>query len=97
MDILPELPSSLRRLINMINKDSLDLKKNLEQLNQIEQKIKRNSKNNFYFFSLLFILIPPFTFLILGQVINTFDTYPEYLIIYVITSLLMMFIFRPKG
>ena len=97
MDILPELPSSLRRLINMINKDSLDLKKNLEQLNQIEQKITRNSKNNFYFFSLLFILIPPFTFLILGQVINTFDTYPEYLIIYVITSLLMMFIFRPKG
>ena len=53
MDILPELPSSLRKLTNLIDNDQLNLEKNINKLRDIEEIIFRNSIRNFW---LLFIL-----------------------------------------
>ena len=58
VDIIPDLPSSIRRLTNIINNDQINLEKNIEKLRDIEMRILTNSIRNYYYmFISLFILI----------------------------------------
>ena len=56
-DILPELPSALRKFINLLNNDQLNLDRNLEKLNKIENSIFKSTRRNYWMTaSLIFTL-----------------------------------------
>jgi len=57
VDLLPELPSALRKIINLLNNDQLNLDRNIEKLNQIENSIFKSTKRNYWMIaSLVFTL-----------------------------------------
>ena len=57
LDILPDLPLSIKKFVYLMNNNKLDLESNFNKLNKIEKMIERNNK--FYCrFVITFSLVP---------------------------------------
>ncbi|MEC9206207.1 MAG: 2-polyprenylphenol 6-hydroxylase [Pseudomonadota bacterium] len=97
IDIFPEIPTSIHRIIRLVNSENFDLSKNLKQLMKIEEQIKKSRTRNYWYFSTIILLIPPviMTALLLGfdKLYLAFN----FLVPYVLIAFLLIFIFRPKG
>ena len=92
IDIIPDLPSSIRRLTNILNNDQINLEKNIEKLKDIERMIYGNSKRNFYYMFVSLIILIIFTnyyFILVGQH-NYYFYYVSLLTIFI------FYLFRPK-
>ena len=46
VDLLPELPGALRKVINLLNNDQLNLDRNLKNLDHIENSIFKSTRRN---------------------------------------------------
>jgi len=62
IDLLPEMPSALRKIINLINNDQLNLDNSIKKLDMIEKSISKNTRRNYWMtvvliFSLFAIVI----------------------------------------
>ena len=92
VDIIPDLPSSIRRLTNIINNDQINLEKNIEKLRDIEIKILTNSIRNYYYMLIsLFILLVfvNYYLLVAGQHLDYYYYVSAFL-------LFIFYLYRPK-
>ncbi len=53
VDLIPELPSTLRKVINLINNDQLNLDNNLRKLEHIEKSIYKSTRRNYWMMAIL--------------------------------------------
>ena len=93
-DILPELPSALRKFINLLNNDQLNLDRNLEKLNKIENSIFKSTRRNYWMTaSLIFTL-----FLTISIYFNlnniSIINHPIYL--YMVLLSILIIVMRPR-
>ena len=96
IDVFPEIPISIRRIIDLINNDNFDLNRNLNQLKKVEKQIYKNSMRNYWYFSIFFLLVPP---TMMGVFLASFDKlhiYFDFSVPYVLIALLFIFILKPK-
>ncbi len=91
-DILPELPTSLRKIVNLINNDQLNLDNNLKKLSEIENIIDKNSRRNYWLISVLIFSI--FFFIITYLV--SINLYSEYIFWYMLIIFVLIISLRPK-
>ena len=53
IDLLPEIPGALRKMINLINNDQLNLDNNIKKLDMIEKSISKNTRRNYWMTAIL--------------------------------------------
>ncbi|MAZ57507.1 MAG: 2-polyprenylphenol 6-hydroxylase [Gammaproteobacteria bacterium] len=94
VDLLPELPSALRKIINLLNNDQLNLDRNLEKLNQIEKSIFKSTRRNYWMTAslifTLFVIISTYFYLNNLYIIN----HPIYL--YMVLLSILIIVMRPR-
>ena len=93
VDLLPELPSVLRKIINLLNNDQLNLDRNIEKLNQIENSIFKSTKRNYWMIaSLVFTLFV--TISTYFNLNNISINHPVYL--YMVLISILIIVMRPR-
>ena len=93
VDLLPELPSVLRKIINLLNNDQLNLDRNIEKLNQIENSIFKSTKRNYWMIaSLVFTLFV--TISTYFNLNNISINHPIYL--YMVLISILIIVMRPR-
>jgi len=93
VDLLPELPSVLRKIINLLNNDQLNLDRNIEKLNQIENSIFKSTKRNYWMMaSLVFTLFV--TISTYFNLNNISINHPIYL--YMVLISILIIVMRPR-
>ena len=96
IDVFPEIPSSIRRIIDLINNDNFDLNKNIKQLKKVEEQISKHSLRNYWYFSIFFLLVPP---AMMGVLLASFDKlniYFNFSVPYILIALIIILILRPR-
>jgi len=96
LEILPELPTTIRRLVNIINNDEFDINSNLKQLKVIEEKIKKNTLKNYWYFSIFLLLIPPTMITALFTIFDKLHYLGNFLLPYIIVVSLLILYSKPK-
>ena len=96
LEILPELPTTIRRLVNIINNDEFDINSNLKQLKVIEEKIKKNTLKNYWYFSIFLLLIPPTMITALFTIFDKLHYLGNFLLPYIIVIGLLILYSKPK-
>ena len=93
-DILPELPSALRKFINLLNNDQLNLDRNLEKLNKIENSIFKSTRRNYWMTaSLIFTLFVTISIYFNHNNISIIN-HPIYL--YMVLLSILIIVMRPR-
>jgi ubiquinone biosynthesis protein len=93
VDLLPELPSVLRKIINLLNNDQLNLDRNIEKLNQIENSIFKSTKRNYWMIAaLVFTLFVTITTYF--NLNNISINHPIYL--YMVLISILIIVMRPR-
>ena len=96
LEILPELPTTIRRLVNIINNDEFDINSNLKQLEVIEENIKKNTLKNYWYFSIFLLLIPPTMITALFTIFDKLHYLGNFLLPYIIIVSLLILYSKPK-
>ena len=96
LEILPELPTTVRRLVNIINNNEFDINSNLKQLKVIEEKIKKNTLKNYWYFSIFLFLIPPTMITALFTIFDKLHYLGNFLLPYIIVVSLLILYSKPK-
>ncbi len=96
LEILPELPAIIRRLVNIINNNEFDINSNLKQLKVIEEKIKKNTLKNYWYFSIFLLLIPPTMITALFTIFDKLHYLGNFLLPYIIVVSLLILYSKPK-
>ena len=96
LEILPELPTTIRRLVNIINNNEFDINSNLKQLKVIEEKIKKNTLKNYWYFSIFLLLIPPTMITALFTIFDKLHYLGNFLLPYIIVVSLLILYSKPK-
>jgi len=91
-EILPELPTLLRKVANLINNDQLNLDNNLKKLSEIENLIDKNSRRNYWLISILIFSV--FFFISMYLVSN--HIYNEYIFWYMLPIFILIILLKPK-
>mgnify|MGYP003321023919 FL=1 len=92
VDLLPELPSTLRKVINLINNDQLNLDRNLKKLEHIENSIFKSTRRNYWMTAtLIFSLLA----IVLLYSIHL-GIYPQAISWYIILLSILIVIMRPR-
>jgi len=53
IDLLPEIPGALRKIINLVNNDQLNLDNSIKKLDMIEKSISKNTRYNYWMIAIL--------------------------------------------
>ena len=94
VDILPELPSALRKFINLLNNDQLNLDRNLEKLNKIENSIFKNTRRNYWMTaSLIFTL---FVTISIYFNLNNISIINHPIYLYMVLLSILIIVMRPR-
>ena len=96
LEILPELPTTIRRFVNIINNDEFDINSNLKQLKVIEEKVKKNTLKNHWYFSIFLLLIPPTMITALFTIFDKLYYLGNFLLPYIIIVSLLILYSKPK-
>ena len=96
IDIFPEIPISIRRIINLVNNDNFDLNENLKRLTNIENQIKKNNMRNYWYFSIFFLLLPPTIMAVFFTSFNKLNLYFNFAVPYILIAVLLIFILKPR-
>ena len=96
LEILPELPTTIRRFVNIINNNEFDINSNLKQLKVIEEKIKKNTLKNYWYFSIFLLLIPPTMITALFTIFDKLHYLGNFLLPYIIVVSLLILYSKPK-
>jgi ubiquinone biosynthesis protein len=85
VDLLPELPGAIRKVINLLNNDQLNLDRNLKKLEHIENSIFKSTRRNYWMSAILIFTLFAITLTYLVQLIIFFInqfTYISYFFLY---------------
>ena len=94
VDILPELPSALRKFINLLNNDQLNLDRNLEKLNKIENSIFKSTRRNYWMTaSLIFTL---FVTISIYFNLNNISIINHPIYLYMVLLSILIIVMRPR-
>ena len=93
-DILPEVPSALRKFINLLNNDQLNLDRNLEKLNKIENSIFKSTRRNYWMTaSLIFTL---FVTISIYFNLNNISIINHPIYLYMVLLSILIIVMRPR-
>ena len=92
VDLLPELPGAMRKVINLLNNDQLNLDRNLKKLEHIENSIFKSTRRNYWMSAILIFTI--FAITLTYLIINNIVYQPIYL--YILFFSILIIIMRPR-
>ena len=92
VDLLPELPGAMRKVINLLNNDQLNLDRNLKKLEHIENSIFKSTRRNYWMSAILIFTL--FAITLTYLTINNIVYQPIYLYILFFSILIIMM--RPR-
>jgi len=92
VDLLPELPSAMRKVINLLNNDQLNLDRNLKKLEHIENSIFKSTRRNYWMSAILIFTL--FAITLTYLTINNILYQPIYL--YILFFSILIIIMRPR-
>ena len=92
IDLLPEMPSALRKIINLINNDQLNLDNSIKRLDMIEKSISKNTRRNYWMTAVLIFSL--FAIVISYLVHNNIYYQSIYWYILILTIIIVML--RPR-
>ena len=92
VDLLPELPSAMRKVINLLNNDQLNLDRNLKKLEHIENSIFKSIRRNYWMSAILIFTL--FAITLTYLTINNILYQPIYL--YILFFSVLIIIMRPR-
>ena len=92
VDLLPELPSAMRKVINLLNNDQLNLDRNLKKLEHIENSIFKSTRRNYWMSATLIFTL--FAITLTYLTINNILYQPIYL--YILFFSVLIIIMRPR-
>ena len=92
IDLLPEIPGALRKIINLINNDQLNLDNNIKKLDMIEKSISKNTRRNYWMTAILIFSL--FTIVVTYLVHNNIYYQSIYWYILILTIVIVML--RPR-
>ena len=92
IDLLPEMPGALRKIINLINNDQLNLDNSIKRLDMIERSISKNTRRNYWMTAILILSL--FAIVITYLVHNNIYYQSIYWYILVLTIIIVML--RPR-
>jgi ubiquinone biosynthesis protein len=92
VDLLPELPGAMRKVINLLNNDQLNLDRNLKKLEHIENSIFKSTRRNYWMSAILIFTL--FAVTLTYLTINNILYQPIYL--YILFFSILIIIMRPR-
>ena len=92
VDLLPELPGAMRKVINLLNNDQLNLDRNLKKLEHIENSIFKSTRRNYWMSATLIFTL--FAITLTYLTINNILYQPIYL--YILFFSVLIIIMRPR-
>jgi ubiquinone biosynthesis protein len=92
IDLLPEIPGALRKIINLINNDQLNLDNNIKKLDMIEKSISKNTRRNYWMTAILIFSL--FAIVVTYLVHHNIYYYSIYWYILILTIAIIML--RPR-
>ena len=92
IDLLPEIPGTLRKIINLINNDQLNLDNNIKKLDMIEKSISKNTRRNYWMTAILIFSL--FAIVVTYLVHNNIYYQSIYWYILILTIIIVML--RPR-
>ena len=92
VDLLPELPGAMRKVINLLNNDQLNLDRNLKKLEHIENSIFKSTRRNYWMSAILIFTL--FAITLTYLTINNILYQPIYL--YILFFSILIIIMRPR-
>ena len=92
IDLLPEIPGALRKIINLINNDQLNLDNNIKKLDMIEKSISKNTRRNYWMTAILIFSL--FAIVVTYLVHNNIYYQSIYWYILILTIVIVML--RPR-
>jgi len=92
IDLLPEIPGTLRKIINLINNDQLNLDNSIKRLDMIERSISKNTRRNYWMTAILIFSL--FAIVVTYLVHNNIYYQSIYWYILILTIVIVML--RPR-
>ena len=92
IDLLPEIPGALRKIINLINNDQLNLDNNIKKLDMIDKSISKNTRRNYWMTAILIFSL--FAIVVTYLVHNNIYYQSIYWYILILTIVIVML--RPR-
>ena len=92
IDLLPEIPGALRKIINLINNDQLNLDNNIKKLDMIEKSISKNTRRNYWMTAILIFSL----FAIVVTYLVHHNIYYQSIYWYILILTIVIIILRPR-
>ncbi len=92
VDLLPELPGALRKVINLLNNDQLNLDRNLKKLDHIENSIFKSTRRNYWMTATLIFTL----FVIVAAYLIHHDIHYQSIYWYILILSSLIVIMRPR-
>ena len=92
IDLLPEIPSALRKMINLINNDQLNLDNNIKKLDMIEKSISKNTRRNYWMTAILIFSL----FAIVITYLVHHNIYYQSIYWYILILTIVIIMLRPR-
>ncbi len=92
IDLLPEIPGTLRKIINLINNDQLNLDNNIKKLDMIEKSIFKNTRRNYWMTAILIFSL----FAIVVSYLVHNNIYFQYIYWYILIVSIVIILLRPR-
>ena len=92
IDLLPEIPSALRKMINLINNDQLNLDNNIKKLDMIEKSISKNTRRNYWMTAILIFSL----FAIVVTYLVHHNIYYQSIYWYILILTIVIIMLRPR-
>jgi ubiquinone biosynthesis protein len=92
IDLLPEIPGALRKIINLINNDQLNLDNNIKKLDMIEKSISKNTRRNYWMTAILIFSL----FAIVVTYLVHHNIYYQSIYWYILILTIVIIMLRPR-
>ena len=92
IDLLPEIPGALRKIINLINNDQLNLDNNIKKLDMIEKSISKNTRRNYWMTAILIFSL----FAIVITYLVHHNIYYQSIYWYILILTIVIIMLRPR-
>ena len=92
VDLLPELPGALRKVINLLNNDQLNLDRNLKKLDHIENSIFKSTRRNYWMTAALIFTL----FAIVVAYLIHHDIHYQLIYLYILIFSTLIVVMRPR-
>ena len=92
IDLLPEIPGALRKIINLVNNDQLNLDNNIKKLDMIEKSISKNTRRNYWMTAILIFSL----FAIVITYLVHHNIYYQSIYLYILILTIVIIMLRPR-